>query len=175
MDNKVFTAKLGKTVGLAGLLKVYIESDFPEQFKKGNSFVTNKKLTLTVESFNPKNNTIKFLGIDSIDDAKKLINQQLFSTIEQTRDTCNLSEKEFFWFDIMECKIIDDSKLLGVVTEVHRYPTSDYLEIVTDAALVEEGLPKTFLVPYIDQYISKVEIENKTIFTKDCLAILENS
>lgn len=175
MDNKVFTAKLGKTVGLAGLLKVYIESDFPEQFKKGNSFVTNKNITLTIESYNPKNDSIKFEGIDSIDDAKKLVNQQLFSTFEQTRDTCNLKEKEFFWFDIMKCKIIEDSKLLGEVIDVHRYPISDYLEIATDSVLVEEGLPKTFLVPYIDQYIIKVEIKDKTIFTKDCFAILENS
>lgn len=175
MDNKVFTAKLGKTVGLAGLVKVHIESDFPEQFKTGNSFVTNKKTTLKVESFNPKNSTIKFEGINNIDDAKKLVNQELFSSIQQTRETCNLGKKEFFWFDIMKCKIVDDGKLLGVVKDIHRYPISDYLEIDTAVLLIEQELPKNFLVPYTDQYIIKVDLENKIIETRDCLAILQNS
>ena len=165
MDNKVFTAKLGKTVGLAGLVKVHIESDFPEQFRVGNSFVTNKKTTLTVESFNQKNNTIKFEGINSIDDAKKLVNQELFSSIEQTRDTCNLGKKQFFWFDIIGCKILDeDEKYLGEVKDIHRYPISDYLEIDTNEDLVKQELPKVFLVPYIDQYILKVDLENKIIY-----------
>jgi len=174
-NNKVYIAKLGKTVGLAGLLKVYIESDFPEQFFVGNSFLTNKKITLTIENYNHKNHSVKFKDINSIDDAKKLVNQLLYSSIEQTRETCNLNEKEFFWFDVMGCEIVDDSVNLGVVVEIHRYPSSDYLEITTNTDLVKEGLPKTFLIPYIDLYINKVEIENKTIYTKDCLPILENS
>jgi len=174
-NNKVYIAKLGKTVGLAGLLKVYIESDFPEQFSVGNSFVTNKKTTLTIENYNKKNQSVKFKGIDSIDDAKKLVNQLLYSSIEQTREDCNLKEKEFFWFDVMGCEIIEDSKKLGIVKDIHRYPTSDYLEITTHESLVKEGLPNTFLVPYIDLYVLSVEISEKTIYTQDCLAILENS
>ncbi len=176
MDNKVYIAKLGKTVGLAGLLKVYIESDFPEQFKEGNSFVTSKKTTLIIENFNKKNQTVKFKNIDDIDMAKKLVNQQLFSTIEQTREECTLKEKEFFWFDVIGCEVIDDDSIcLGKVKEVQRYPSSDYLEIITDEKLVKDGLPNTFLIPYIDLYIQKVEIKKKIIYSNDCMAILENS
>ena len=146
MDNKVYIAKLGKTVGLAGLLKVYLESDFPEQFKEGNNFVTNKNRTLTIETYNKKNDTIKFKDVNDIDDAKRLVNQLLYSSQEQTREECNLKEKEFFWFDVIGCEIIEHEKKMGVVKDVHRYPSSDYLEITTDALLVEEGLPNTFLV-----------------------------
>ena len=175
MDNKVFTAKLGKTVGLNGQIKIYIESDFPEQFKVGNSFVTNKNKTLIVELYNDKNGSIKFEGINSIDDAKKLVNQLLFSTFEQTRQTCNLGAKEFFWFDIVGCTVIENSKELGVVKDVHRYPISDYLEVVTSESLVQQKLPNNFLVPYLDQYIEQVDITKKIIHVKDCFAILENS
>ncbi len=175
-DNKVYIAKLGKTVGLAGLLKVYIESDFPEQFCVGGSFVTNKNRTLIIENYNKNNQTVKFKDIKDIDDAKKLVNQLLYSSIEQTRETCNLKDKEFFWFDIIGCEIIDDdSKSLGIIKEIHRYPPSDYLEIITDESLVKEGLPNNFLIPYLDLYIKKVDVENKKIFTTDCLSILENS
>jgi len=175
-DNKVYIAKLGKTVGLAGLLKVYIESDFPEQFKEGNSFVTNKQTTLVVESFNKKNQSIKFKDINHIDDAKKLINQLLYTSIEQTRQTCTLKQKEFFWFDMIGCEIVDDdSKVLGTIKEIHRYPPSDYLEIITDKSLTDTGLANSFLIPYLDLYIQKVDVENKKVFTQDCLGILQNS
>ena len=174
-DNKVYIAKLGKTVGLAGLLKVYIESDFPEQFKKGGSFVTNKNKTLIIENYNQNNQTVKFKDINSIDDAKKIVNQLLYTSTEQTRETCNLKDKEFFWFDIIGCEIIDDEKSLGIIKEIHRYPPSDYLEITTEDSLVKEGLPNTFLIPYLDLYIKKVEVENKKVLTSDCLSILENS
>ena len=32
--DKIYIAKLGKTVGLKGQQKLHIDSDFPEQFKK---------------------------------------------------------------------------------------------------------------------------------------------
>ena len=32
--NKVYVAKLGKAVGLQGHLRLFIDSDFPMQFKK---------------------------------------------------------------------------------------------------------------------------------------------
>ena len=74
---KIYVAKLGKSVGLKGQMRVYIESDFPEQFKKGVSFTTNKNKTLTVESINQSFDTVKFVGIDSIEDTKIFINSLL--------------------------------------------------------------------------------------------------
>lgn len=34
LDDKIYVAKLGKTVGLDGSLKIYSESDFPNNLKK---------------------------------------------------------------------------------------------------------------------------------------------
>ena len=176
MNDKIYVGKLGKAVGLDGSLKVYIESDFPQQFKKDAIFTTNKGLTLVVKSYNENRDIIKFDTISTIDDAKKLINQQLYTTIEQTRKSCNLKENEFFWFDLMGCKIVDDSNiLLGEVKDIQRLPSSDYFEVETTKELQEKGLPKIFLVPYIELYVQKIDLSLKTIFTKDCFAILENS
>ncbi len=176
LNDKIYVGKLGKTVGLEGLIKVHIDTDFPEQFKKGTTFTTNKGLTLVVKSYNEDRGVIKFENIDSIDDAKKLINQELFSTIEETRRTCNLDENQFFWFDLIGCEIIDDeSILLGVVKDIQRLPSSDYFEVVTSKELQDKELPRLFLIPYIDLYVQKVDVDSKTIYTKDCFAILENS
>lgn len=175
-NEEIYIGKLGKTVGLDGSMKVYIDSDFPEQFKKGASFATNKKTTLTVQSYNPTREVCKFVGVNTIDDAKKLVNQQLFTTLEQTRENCVLEEHEFFWFDLIGCKIVDTNNLLlGVVKDIQRLPSSDYFEVITDNSLVEKELPKTFLIPYVPQYVERIELETKTIHTKDCMGILENS
>lgn len=175
-NNDIYIGKIGKTVGLDGTVKVYLDSDFPEQFRKGISFHTNRKTSLTVKSYNASRGICTFEGINDVDSAKKLVNLQLFTTIEQTRETCELEENEFFWFDLIGCKIVDNEKLeLGVVNDIQRLPSSDYFEVVTSSALVEKELPKNFLIPYIPMYVVKVDIENKTIYTQDCIYILENS
>jgi len=172
----VYVAKIGKTVGLNGQLKLHIDSDFPEQFSKNSTFQTNKKNTLIVENFNKKNNTIKFIGFDTIEDAKKLINQQLYSTIQDTKNNCTLKDDQYFWFDLIDCKIIEDGKVLGKIIQIHRYPQSDYFEIETNKNLVEEqSLPKIFLLPYISSYILVVDTKDKSIIVQGAFDILEAS
>jgi len=175
-SNNIYVAKLGKAVGLKGHLKLFIDSDFPEQFKKGASFTSNKNINLKIKEYNSNRELVQFEGYEDVDIAKKLTNQQLFSTPEQTRENCNLGENEFFWFDLMDCKIVENDVVLGTVKDIHRYPTSDYLEIETDNELVEKELPKTFLIPHLfDQYILEVDVQNKTITVQDSYVILENS
>lgn len=173
--NNIYVAKLGKVVGLKGQQKLHIDSDFPEQFKKDNTFITDKNQKLTIESYNSKNSTVKFVGIDTIDQAKKLTNRQLFVSQEDTRDMCNLGKKQFFWFDIIGCKIIEDDELLGKVDDVQRMPLSDYIQVVTTKELQDQKLSNIFLLPYIDQYIIDVSIEDKKITVTGAKEILEAS
>lgn len=58
MNDKIYVAKLGKAVGLKGHLRLFIDSDFPEQFKKGSEFITNKKTTLVVKEYNSNRDLI---------------------------------------------------------------------------------------------------------------------
>jgi len=172
---KIYVAKLGKTVGLKGQQKLHIDSDFPEQFKKNAKFITDKKQELIIESYNDVNNVVKFIGIDTIEDAKKLTNKQLFTSAEDTKKLCQLEEKQYFWFDIVDCLIIEDDLVLGKVVDIQRMPLSDYLLIDTSKELVEKKLSNQFLIPYIDDYILNVDINNKKIVTKNSYLILENS
>ncbi|WP_198305176.1 ribosome maturation factor RimM [Arcobacter vandammei] len=174
--NKVYVAKLGKAVGLQGHLRLFIDSDFPEQFKKGAIFTTNRGLTLKVLEYNANKDLVRFEEYLDIDLAKKLTNSELFTTEEATKEFCKLKENEHFWFDLISCEIYEDELLLGCVKDIHRYPLNDYLEVQTSKELIEKGLPKTFLVPHIfDSFIQKIEIENKKIFVKNAFDILENS
>lgn len=172
----IFVAKLGKAVGLQGHLRLFMDTDFPEQFKKGAVFKTNKKLELKVAEYNSTRELIKFENFDDLETAKKLTNQELFSTIEQTKENCKLKKNEFFWFDLISCKVFENGLELGRVKEIQRYPLNDYLEIETSSELVEKGHPKVFLIPHMfDKYVLSVDINNKKIEVKDSLIILENS
>lgn len=176
MNSNIYVAKLGKTVGLKGHLKLHIDSDFPEQFKKDAVFISNRKVTLKVVEYNSKRDIVLFENYEDIDLAKKLINQELFASPEQTRENCDLKDNEFFWFDLIGCTVHENDLKLGLVKDIHRYPISDYLEIKTDESLVSKDLPETFLLPHIfDTYIINVNIKDKEINVKDAYSILENS
>lgn len=175
MNNQIYVAKLGKSVGLKGEIKIFVDSDFPEQFKNGATFITNKGNTLTIKDYNEARGIVLFDEINNIDDAKKLTNQQLFTSLEDTKENCKLNKDQYFWFDLIDCSIIENDELLGTISDIHRYPLGDYFEVNTDKALVEKTLPKTFLLPYEKKYIIDVDIVHKKIQTKDAKAILENS
>ena len=174
-NDLVYVAKIGKTVGLKGDLKLYIDSDFPEQFKKDATFTTNKNIQLKIEKYNQSNSTVKFYDYNDIDTAKKLINSLLYTTKEETDKNCSLEDKQYFWHDIIGCEIKENEQIIGIVKDVQRFAIDDFLFISTHEELIKKEYPKSFLIPYIDRYILNVDIKNKTITTTDCLEILQNS
>ncbi len=175
MKEKIYVAKLGRTIGLNGAMKVFIDSDFPEQFKKGTPLTTNRGQQLTIQSFNPNNTTIQFEEISNIDDAKKLTNKLLYVSMEETKKQCNLEKDQFFWFDIVGCDIIENDEILGKVIDIQRLPTADYLLIDTSKELIEKSYAKQFMIPYQDTFIQNVDLEEKKIIATNCKDILEAS
>lgn len=168
-------ATIGKTVGLGGDMKLHIKSDFPEQFKKGASFFINENETLTVSDINHERSLIKFVGYRSPEDAKKLTNKNLYTTIERTRKECHLEKGEHFWFDIEGCSVVEDGKVLGVVDEVDRMGITNYLFVITDEALVKSGFAKSFLIPYREPFALNTDIKEKVITVNGAMDILEAS
>ena len=170
-------AQLGRLVGLKGELKLHLHCDFPEQFKKGKTFQTSKgDIFLEVLSYNQGRGVISFVGYADRQSAQKLVNVILLTTPENSMRDCALKEGEFFWFDMIDANVIDDNGLLlGIVEEIERIATTDYLVIQTSEALVKQGHVKQFYLPYIDRYIRLFDKEKQEIYTKDGLGILENS
>jgi len=168
-------ATLGKTVGIRGDMKFHDKSDFPEQFKVGSSFFINKKDKITLTDVNHERGLVKINNLSNPLDCKKFTNAKLFTTYEETRKNCHLEKGEYFFFDLEDCKVYEDEKLLGVVYEVQRIAVTNYLSIVTDESLVQSGLPKSFLVPFIEPFKVSVNIENKRIVLNGAMDILEAS
>lgn len=175
MDDKIYVAKLGRSIGLNGAMKIFIDSDFPEQFKKGTLLFTDRKQQLTIKSFNEKNDSIQFEEIESLEDAKKLTNRHLFVSIEQTKEQCNLEENQYFWFDLMDCELYENDEKLGKIVDIQRLPLADYLLIETTQELIEKEYSKQFLIPYQETYIKEVFLEEKKVLVINCKDILAAS
>ena len=79
------------------------------------------------------------------------------------------------FLDLEDCKVYEDGKLLGHVKEVERIAITNYLIIVTDESLVASGLPKSFLVPFVEPFKVSVVIEEKKITLSGAMDILEAS
>ena len=171
----LYVAKLGRTVGLHGDVKLHISSDFPEQFTPGASFVTDKNLTVYIDNINAKHGTVHIEGYNSPEEAKRLVNVELYMTYEATIKQCRLEEGEFFWFDMVGCDIYENGSRLGEVIDIERIAAYDYLSIRTDNRLVEAGESKKFLLPYQKPFVINVDIENKRITASGALDILQAS
>jgi len=173
-NDNALIAQIGRTIGLWGDLKFHLHTDFPEQFQIGKTYKSNRG-ELTIADINIKRGTIRFIGYESIDSAKKLTNTKLFANEAQTRKDCNLNKGEHFWFDIIGCVVKQDNEILGIITDIQRMTDTDYMAIKTDNALVECELAKSFLLPYIERYIIDVDIDEKIVYARDAKDILEAS
>ncbi len=171
---KFFIAQIGKTVGLWGDLKFHLHTDFPEQFKIGQTYKSDRG-ELEILTINPVRQIIKFRGYESLDSAKKLTNAKLYADKEQTIQNCELAEGEYFWFEIIGLSVKQGDKVLGVVSEIQRLLDVDYLLVETDKHWTDEGLPSSFLIPYIPRYILEMNQVTREILTQDTKDILEAS
>jgi 16S rRNA processing protein RimM len=187
-NKKIPIAKLGKSHGVRGWQKIHILSDFPEQFKPGATFSSNRE-PLTIEKIDLKKGLVKIKGIDTPEDAKKITNRMLFTTEEETRENIKLKEGEYFWFDIEGCDVYENAQLkkegdgfelvksesplkLGKVREIERADV-DYLLIDTDEKLVKAGYPKRFMIDF-KRHVKDVDVENKKITADGAVDILES-
>ena len=175
MSNKKFlVAQFGRAVGLKGELKLNLHTDFPEQFKKSRILDTQRG-SFEIERYNPKRGLIKIVGIDTPEDAKKLTNAEIYSSEDETREHCKLDDGQYFWFDLIGSKVVENSEVLGEIKDIVRLPTSDYFEIKTDKELVDSGLSKSFLLPYLPNFIKSVDTDKKIVEVFGAKDILEAS
>ena len=154
----VLVAKLGRTVGVQGFVRLHNLSDFPEQFECGASFFDKNSRVLKIKARNAQ--SVLFEGFESLECAKTLVNLELFQSVEKSRASCKLNEGEFFYFDIIGLEVFENGLLLGIVKDI--LPAgNDLLLIKSDESLVKKGFASEFYLPYVDFYVKSVELGAK--------------
>lgn len=154
----VLVAKLGRTVGVQGFVRLHNLSDFPEQFECGASFFDKNSRVLKIKARNAQ--SVLFEGFESLESAKTLVNLELFQSVEKSRASCKLDDDEFFYFDIIGLEVFENGLLLGVVKDILS-AGNDLLLIKSDESLVKKGFASEFYLPYVDFYVKSVELGAK--------------
>jgi 16S rRNA processing protein RimM len=170
--NKIPIAKIGKSYGIKGWQRIHLLTDFPEQFKPDTTFESDKT-DLTIEKIDLKRGLVKFKGVDTPEDAKKLTNRMLYTTEEATKQNIKLKNNEYFWFDVIGCEVYENGELLGRVKEIERANETDYLVINTNPELIEKKYPKRFLIDF-KRHVKDVDVENKKIEASGAKEILDS-
>lgn len=188
-DQKLLIGTFGRSIGVDGSVRLFIHSDFPQVLKKGREFLTScpqyPKICIrscilpnAVQNLLMPNSQhtrdfakIAFEEITTKEQAQILTNHTLYSTLAQSKEQCELGDDEFFWCEIIGCEIVEDSLLLGEVSEIERIGSIDYLCVKSCIP----DTPRSFLLPYTQRYIIATDIQNKRIDVRYALDILQSS
>ena len=149
------------THGIKGEVKVYPTTDDAERFlalkEKEVLLDTGREmLPLVIENVRFFKNLVilKFQGIDNINDIEKYRGRDLLVTRE---NAVPLEEGEFFICDIIGSTVYEeDGSVFGTLRDVMETGANDVF-------VVETGDGREVLLPYIDDCIREVNVEEKRI------------
>ncbi len=169
---EVCIGRVLRTKGLKGHIVVYFfvdklkceVGDILYLERQNNRFGPYKveSLSLYKLSEDKKYYTLKFLEVNSIDEASLLKN---FFLIKQLN---TLPEDVYVKSDLLNSQVIfANGKEIGKVIDIIRVKTNYTLLLVSNASTKEE-----FLVPFIKQVITKVDILNKKIILSEIDSII---
>lgn len=153
--------KLVNTHGIKG--EVRILSNFRHKdktFIPGYIFYIGKeKLKYEVESYRKHKNfdMVIFKGIYDINLIEHLKGSQVYINKEDLK----LDKNTFLAVDLIGFNVIINDKLIGEVTEVLDTPANEVLRVNTNV-----------LIPYVKDFIIKVDANNKKVFIRDMKGLL---
>ncbi|UFJ43234.1 ribosome maturation factor RimM [Brevibacillus humidisoli] len=153
--------KLVNTQGLRGEVRVISTTDFPqERFKTGSQLylfhpTLREPLLLTVASWRQHKGfeLLKFAGYDSINDVEKFKGGELKISED---DLMELEEDEYYIHQLVGCEVVtDEGEVLGKIVDVLQPGAND--------VWVVRGERGEIYLPYIDECIKQVDVENKRV------------
>ena len=148
------TAKIVATHGIRGEVRCQYfcdSADFLCEFEELFLDKSGEKPVLITRAYPHKNVVImKIDGVDSIEDAQKLIGKTLY----MNRDDVELDEGVYYIQDIigLVVKDIDSGEVYGKISEV-------YQNGATDVYSIKKENGRELMFPYIDEVVKKIDIE----------------
>lgn len=150
---------IANTHGVHGEVKVYPTTDDVTRFKKLKEVILDtgkEQRTLEIASVKFFKNMaiLKFKGIDNINDIEKYKGKDLLVTREHA---VPLKKDEYFICDLIGCQVVtEDGAEVGELTEVLQTAANDVF-------VVEGTEKKEILIPYINDCVKEVSIEEKKV------------
>lgn len=158
----IVIGKISKPRGIKGEIRVLPLTDNPDRFNLLTEIeVETERETSTlfdVEkcSFTSKEVILKLKGIDTRNQAEEL--KGCYITIRE-KQTISLEEGNYFVYEIIGLKAFDENGTpLGEVIEVRSNPGNDIY-------VLKKG-DKEHLIPAVKEFITDIDLENKTMTIK---------
>ncbi|GGH16882.1 ribosome maturation factor RimM [Paenibacillus segetis] len=161
-ESLLMVGKIVNTHGIRGELKVLLHTDFPEvRFAPKSRLLIvhpeNGILTeVTVVSSRPNKGmyVVKFAGFDNINEVEKYKGTDLKVPKEKTVE---LPENEYYFHEIIGCRVIsDEDEDLGVIEEILRPGANDVW-------VVKMPSGNQLLLPVIDDVVLDVDVRNQLV------------
>jgi 16S rRNA processing protein RimM len=166
---KLIIGKIINTRGLKGEMKVDNRSSFiKDRYKPGNIVYLSKdeetfvSKTIVKYSYTKGFIYLTLEGVNDIDEANLYREYYIFCEDEKL----NESKDVYHYLTLKDMDVVFNDKVIGKVINIESNGRQDLLRIDT-------GI-KTFLVPFLNDFIVSVDRENKTIVLTNIGVFYEN-
>lgn len=160
----IYLGKIVNTHGIKGEVRILSYVDFKEEvFKKGNKLYIGKNKCLEIiNTYRVHKNydMVTFDGKDNINDVLK------YKGLDVYVNKSDINYNGFFDEDLIDLDVYSSDKYIGKIESISYGKKYDFINIRS----LEN---KKFIVPKIDEFIEKVDLENKKIFIKEIKGLFE--
>lgn len=165
MSDSICIGKVVNTHSLKGDLKVQVYSNNIDRFENLDIVYFDKELKNFYEiervKYHKNNVLLKLKGFDDINDVEKFKNNFIY--IDKYEQGIELEEDEYYIEDLIGMQVFDENKgNIGKITDVIQREYQDLLEV-----------NKSIYIPYVDEFIMVVDLENKIVKVKLIEGMLE--
>ena len=160
VEDLVGIAIIGKSVGDDGFVQIKSQTDFPNHFlslKEVFILFPDKKVELLeIEKVKYEHNKIfiKFENVNNKTQAGRLYKAKIMI---EAKDLHSLPDDEYYQFQLIGLDAVNkDNKHIGIVIDYIENKMYDFILIETETDKV--------MIPFIDRFVNRVDIKNRTIF-----------
>ena len=168
-NNYISIGKILNFHGVQGEAKVGYsknQADFLKSLSGAYIFVNDeyKYFRIKNSKFNNKFAIIKFEGINSINEVLEYKNALIY--VPQEDFESSLDDGEYLVDDLIGMEVYSNDKKIGMVIGVSSNGANDLLSIRGTSQ-------KISLVPFVDELVPEVDLENKKIYINEIQGLIE--
>lgn len=161
----VYLGKIANTHGIKGELRILSNFKYKSRvFKKGfKVYIGKEKTEEEIVTYRPHKqfDMITLKGYNNINDVLKYKSLNIFIN----KEDLILNENEYLDEDLINLSVICDNKYIGKIQTIEKYPHQDIFVITNN--------DKRYLVPYVNEFIKEINLEEKTMVINNIKGLIE--
>ncbi len=161
MNEMIYIGKTVSTFGIKGELKVISDFEYCDRAYQVNKKILINNIEHVISGIRYHKNYV-LLKIDNLNNINDILKYVGFN-IYIKRIDLGLKGYEYLYKDLINSEVIDDDNTkLGKIIEV----------LNGNNVLIKVKGSKEFLIPLIDNYISKFDLNKKILYTKNAKELI---